>query len=192
MQSKPGAQINSKMLQIVTAPNPILSTQAKPVARVDKAVLNLVEEMEKALDSATDPIGVGLAAPQVDKSLNLFITKPTAKSKMLVFINPVIKAKSPLKQGKDNKKTFKLEGCLSLVNIWGEVQRSPEITVEYLDETGKKHNRQFKGFMATIVQHEVDHLNGILFPKRVLEQNGTLYQSSKNSKGEDDFEELKI
>jgi peptide deformylase len=78
------------------------------------------------------------------------------------------------------------------VNIWGEVQRSPEITVEYLDETGKAHKRQFRGFMATIVQHEVDHLNGILFPKRVLEQGGTLYHSSKNSKGEDEFEELKI
>jgi len=81
---------------------------------------------------------------------------------------------------------------LSLVNIWGEVERSPEITLEYLDESGKSHNRKFSGFMATIIQHEVDHLNGILFPKRVLEQNGTLYQSSKNAKGEDEFEELII
>lgn len=180
------------MLSIVTAPNPVLSTKAKPVARVDKAILNLVEQMEESLDKATDPIGVGLAAPQVGKSLDLFITKPTAKSKIFVFINPKITAKQPLKEEKDNKKTFKLEGCLSLVNIWGEVQRAPEITVEYLDETGKEHKRQFQGFMATIIQHEVDHLNGILFPKRVLEQGGTLYQSSKNSKGEDKFEELKI
>jgi peptide deformylase len=180
------------MLSIVTAPNPVLSTKAKPVARVDKAILNLVEQMEESLDKATDPIGVGLAAPQVGKSLDLFITKPTAKSKMFVFINPKITAKLPLKEEKDNKKTFKLEGCLSLVNIWGEVQRAPEITVEYLDETGKEHKRQFQGFMATIIQHEVDHLNGVLFPKRVLEQKGTLYQSYKNSKGEDEFEELKI
>lgn len=180
------------MLQIVTAPNPVLSTKAKPVARVDKAILNLIEQMEESLDKATDPIGVGLAAPQVGKSLNLFITKPTAKSRMLVFINPKITVKQPLREEKDNKKTFKLEGCLSLVNIWGEVQRSPEITVEYLDETGKTHNRQFRGFLATIIQHETDHLNGILFPKKVLEQKGALYHSSKNSKGEDEFEELKI
>jgi len=180
------------MLQIVTAPNPVLSTKAKPVAKIDKAILNLVTEMEESLDKATDPIGVGLAAPQVGKSLDLFITKPTAKSKMFVFINPRITAKKPLKTEKEGKKTFKLEGCLSLVNIWGEVQRSPEITVEYLDETGKAHKRNFQGFMATIIQHEVDHLNGILFPKRVLEQKGTLYHSSKNSKGEDEFEELKI
>ena len=180
------------MLQIITAPDPVLSIKAKPVTRVDKAILNLVEEMEESLDKATDPIGVGLAAPQVGKSLDLFITKPTAKSKMLVFINPKITAKKTLQAEKDNKKTFKLEGCLSLVNIWGEVQRSPEITVEYLDETGKTHKRQFRGFMATIIQHEVDHLDGILFPRRVLEQKRTLYQSSKNSKGEDEFEELKI
>lgn len=180
------------MLQIVTAPNPVLSTKAKPVAKVDKAILNLVTEMEESLDKATDPIGVGLAAPQVGKSLDLFITKPTAKSKMFVFINPLITAKKPLPKEKDNKKTFKLEGCLSLVNIWGEVERSPEITVKYLDETGKAHKRQFQGFMATVIQHEVDHLSGVLFPKRVLEQGGTLYQSSKNSKGEDEFEELKI
>ena len=78
------------------------------------------------------------------------------------------------------------------MNIWGEVQRFPEISVEYMDESGKVHKRKFTGFMAIIIQHEVDHLNGILFPKRVLEQHGTLYQSSKNSKGEDEFEELII
>ena len=180
------------MLQIVTAPNPVLSAKAKPVVKVDKAILNLVAEMEEALDEATDPIGVGLAAPQVGKSLDLFVTKPTAKSRMFVFINPKITAKKSAPAEKENKKTFKLEGCLSLVNIWGEVERSPEITAEYLDETGKMHKRQFRGFLATIIQHEVDHLNGILFPKRVLEQRGALYHSSKNSKGEDEFEELKI
>jgi peptide deformylase len=180
------------MLQIVTAPNPVLSTKAKSVAKVDRAILNLLSQMEESLDKATDPIGVGLAAPQIGKSLDIFITKPTAKSKMLVFINPKIMDRMPLLTEKDEKKPYKLEGCLSLINIWGEVQRSPEITVAYQDETGKTHKRKFTGFMATIIQHEVDHLNGILFPKRVLEQKGTLYQSSKNSKGEDEFEELKI
>jgi peptide deformylase len=72
------------------------------------------------------------------------------------------------------------------------VERSPEIFVEFLDETGKLHKRKFTGFMATVIQHEVDHLNGTLFPKRVLEQGGTLYESKKNAKGEDEFEELRI
>lgn len=180
------------MLNIVKAPNPVLSTKAKKVIKVDRAVLDLIKEMEKSLNAASDPVGVGLAAPQVGKSLNLFIAKPTVKSPISVFINPKITIQKPLIGEKDGKKTHKLEGCLSLVNIWGEVERSPEIVLEYTDETGKLHKRKFRGFMATIIQHEVDHLNGILFPKRVLEQNGTLYQSSKNSKGEDEFEELKI
>jgi len=180
------------MLAIVKAPNPVLSQKAKPIAKVDRAVLNLIEEMEQSLNAASDPVGVGLAAPQVGKSLNLFISKPTAKAAISVFINPKITSQKPLVTEKDGKKTHKLEGCLSLVNIWGEVERSPEIILEYTDETGRMHKRKFSGFMATIVQHEVDHLNGILFPKRVLEQGGTLYQSSKNDKGEDEFEELSI
>jgi len=180
------------MLAIVKAPNPVLSTKAKRVLKVDRVILNLIEEMGKSLNAASDPVGVGLAAPQVGKSLSIFIAKPTVKSPILVFINPQIKAKKPLEKHTDEKKPFKLEGCLSLVNIWGEVERSPEITLEYQNETGKLHKRKFTGFMATIIQHEVDHLNGILFPKRVLEQDGVLYQSSKNSKGEDEFEELRI
>ncbi len=180
------------MLEIVTAPNPILSQKAKNIAKIDRAILNLIEQMEESLNKASDPIGVGLAAPQVGKNLSLFITKPTPKSRTFVFINPRIMAKKPFPKEKNEEKPRKLEGCLSLVNIWGEVQRSPEIMVEYLDETGKLHKRKLRGFMATIIQHEVDHLSGILFPKRVLEQGGTLYQSSKNSKGEDEFEELKI
>jgi peptide deformylase len=180
------------MLAIVKAPNPVLSIKAKQVGKVDRAILNLIEEMEKSLNAASDPVGVGLAAPQVGKSLNLFIAKPTVKSPISIFINPKITIQKPIEVEKDGKKTHKLEGCLSLVNIWGEVERSPEIVLEYLDETGKFHKRKFTGFMATIIQHEVDHLNGILFPKRVLEQGGTLYQSSKNAKGEDEFEELRI
>ncbi len=181
------------MLDIIKAPNPILSLQAKPVAKVDKAVLNLIEQMEQALNAAFDPVGVGLAAPQVGKSLQLFIVKPTSKSPISVFINPKITAKKPLlSENEENKKPYKLEGCLSLKDIWGEVQRSPEIVLEYLDQTGKLHKRKLSGFMAIIIQHEYDHLEGILFPKRVLEQGGTLYESHKNSKGEDEFEELKI
>jgi peptide deformylase len=147
--------------------------------------------MEESLDFATDPIGVGLAAPQVGKSLAIFIIKPTEKSKAQVFINPKItKIEEPT--GKAKGKTKKLEGCLSLHNIWGEVERAKAVWLEYLDETGKPHHKKFTGFIATIIQHEVDHLNGILFPKRVLEQKGTLYESKKNNKGEDIFEELTI
>lgn len=180
------------MLKIVTAPNPVLSTKAKTIAKVDQAVLKLIEQMEESLNAASDPIGVGLAAPQVDKSLAIFIAKPSEKAKIQAFINPKIVKIEDGKVGKAKGKTKKLEGCLSLKDIWGEVERAKAIELDYLDIEGKPHHKKFTGFIATIIQHEVDHLNGILFPKRVLEQKGTLYESKKNSKGEDIFEELTI
>ena len=184
------------MLEIVKAPNPVLSGKAKKIAGVDKAVSKLIEDMKQALEASTDPIGVGLAAPQVGKSLQLFIAKPTVRSRILVFINPRIFKKvnklSEAASEAQKEEHRKLEGCLSLKDIWGEVDRYDSVWVSYVDETGKKHKRRFDGFLATIIQHETDHLNGILFPKRVLEQKGTLYKSEKDEKGEDVFEEIKI
>jgi peptide deformylase len=193
------------MTEIILAPNKILSETAKEVDKVDSLVLKVVADMKKALDSASDPIGVGLAAPQIGKALRIFIAKPTRNSKHIVFINPKIISKSSnvvlpyIKNSKkiEAKKPRKskdklLEGCLSLKDIWGEVARPKEITVSYLDEEGKSHKKDLKGFMAVIVQHEIDHLDGILFTKRVLEQNGKLYQSHKDKKGEDIFEEIDL
>ena len=187
------------MLKIVTAPNSVLSYIAKHVPRINAGVVGLVEEMKKILARTTDPKGVGLAAPQVGKPLRIFIAKPTDKSNFMVFINPEIIAQSSqvdyVKRPKNDvseKASKKLEGCLSLPAIWGPVLRSSSITISYLDEHGKSHKKQFSNFLATIVQHEIDHLNGILFPKRVLEQKGKLYKSHKNEKGEDVFEEIDI
>jgi peptide deformylase len=180
------------MLDIISAPNEVLSQNAKEVEKIDESIIKLLKDMEISLNSATDPIGVGLAAPQIGRSLRIFIAKPTLKSKLHVFINPkIIKLSAPQKK-KSEERTRKLEGCLSLPNIWGEVLRYDQIFLEYEDEKGEKHEKLFKGFLATIIQHEVDHLDGILFPKRVLEQKGTLYKSEKNEKGEDVFEELAI
>jgi peptide deformylase len=179
------------MLKIIIAPNSVLSNKTKSVIKVDKDVLALIKQMEETLNFATDPIGVGLAAPQVDKSLAIFIAKPTDKAKLQVFINPRI-TKVEESASKSKGKTKKLEGCLSLKDIWGEVERAKAVWLDYMDEAGKQHHKKFTGFIATIIQHEVDHLNGILFPKRVLEQKGILYESKKNSKGEDIFEELTI
>lgn len=197
------------MLKIVQAPNPVLSQEAREVKKIDKEIIKLLEEMSKTLLAARDPIGVGLAAPQVGESLRIFIAKPTPKSKIQIFINPRIEAsdkkqeaglpaEAQAKEGpraKDKEGT-KLEGCLSLQNIWGEVKRDEKVTIEYQQLT-KNHElitkiSVFSGFMATVIQHEMDHLYGILFPKRVLEQKGPLYKSSKNDKGEDIFEEIEV
>lgn len=204
------------MLPILSAPHAMLSQKAEPIAKVDKAVLKLIGEMKQALEAAKDPIGVGLAAPQVGKLLRLFIVKPTPKFTIQVFINPKIVSSikyHPSAEGLSKKNdsipntkykisfgpelkteghNTRLEGCLSLPNIWGEVKREPELPISYLDERGKTHTRKIKGLISTIIQHEMDHLNGILFPKRVLEQKGKLYKSHKNEKGEDLFEEISL
>lgn len=186
------------MTNILTAPNSVLSQKAQQVKKIDKSILQLIEEMKQALLAAKDPEGVGLAAPQVGKPLQIFIMKPTPKSKILVCINPKIRTKSPdlveIKRPKSSKYKGpkKLEGCLSLPSIWGEVLRSPKVTLWYLDENARPHKKTFTDFIATIIQHEIDHLQGVLFPKRVLEQKGKLYKSHKDEKGQEVFEEIEI
>lgn len=193
------------MLKTVTAPHSILSQSAKQVSKINTNILKLIEEMKETLLAAKDPEGVGLAAPQVGKSLQIFITKPTPKSPIQIFINPKIDSKTEISHltsndGRRNKlnKTSrkksqtKLEGCLSLPNTWGEVIRHLSIKLSYLDEKGKIHTKTFRRLPSIIIQHEIDHLNGILFPKRVLEQKGKLYKSHKNEKNEDVFEEIEI
>jgi peptide deformylase len=192
------------MMKIVQAPNPVLSGQAKAVGNIDRGILRLIKEMEETLVGARDPEGVGLAAPQVGKSLQIFIIKQTPRSQTQVFINPIIEEfvgenniawGRTSEEGEGEKESgsgVQLEGCLSLYSIWGEVKRYPGVVVSYMDESGKRRRRTFSGFIAVIIQHEFDHLQGILFPKRVLEQKGKLYKSSKNNMGESVFEEIEI
>ncbi len=180
-------------MKIVQAPETVLSTKAKPIKKITKEISELIEEMKHTLVRTKDPEGVGLAAPQVGKSLQLFIIKPDKKSPFTVFINPEIITLDPIKRV-ENKKldNQKLEGCLSLKNIWGIVHRSPKVTIKYLDDQGISHEETYSDFYATIVQHEYDHLQGILFPKRVLEQKERLFKSRLDEKGEEIFEPLEI
>ena len=184
------------MLKIVNAPNKVLSQQAKPIEKIDKAIHKLIKDMEKTLIIAKDPEGVGLAAPQVEVSLQLFLVKQTSKSPTLVFINPKIEEyiddEPEQKEKEDKEKGVQLEGCLSLQDIWGVVKRSHSVVLSYQDETGKDHKRKFSGFIATIIQHEVDHLSGFLFTKRVLEQKNPLYNCKKYENGEVEYEKIEL
>ncbi|OGH47969.1 MAG: peptide deformylase [Candidatus Levybacteria bacterium RIFCSPLOWO2_01_FULL_39_10] len=182
------------MLKIITAPDKILAKKTENYIFKDKDryLPRFLKGMEASLLSADDPKGVGLAAPQVGKSVSIFMAKPSEKSKISVFINPVmLDTKSRPKKNTKGREYRKLEGCLSLPNIWGEVVRADEIKLSYFDEKGKVHVEKFDGFMATVIQHEIDHLVGILFPKRVLEQGGKLFKSRKEN-GKDVFDELEI
>lgn len=192
-------------MKILTTPNQMLLNKADPVRKFDKKLARIVDEMRKTLDKTTDPVGVGLAAPQVGILKRIFLVKPEENGKILVFINPkTLKTSSEeeipkflnskkVEQKKPRKSRGKLlEGCLSIPNIWGNVSRKKEIKLEFQDEQGKKHNETFNGFLATIIQHELDHLEGILFTKHVLAQKEQLYRSYKNKEGEDEFEEIEI
>lgn len=172
------------MLKIVAAPNNILTTPALPVTDFGESLQQLIKEMEKTLCAQTDPPGVGLAAPQVGVNLTLFITKPSVKKKdVYAYVNPKIlnkvqssNTKSSSKSKTQKRKRQPLEGCLSVARIWGPVRRAAKVRLEYHTPAGDKKVAWFSGFEATIIQHEVDHLNGILFTQRVLEQKNLLYE----------------
>lgn len=179
-------------MEIIQAPHPILSQQAKPVGAITKNIRDLIATMKSTLLAAHDPEGVGLAAPQLGKPLQIFIAKPTDSSPITVFINPKVTMGKSTNSKPQTAGKFQLEGCLSLQNIWGTVKRVPKVTITYMDETGKLHEKTCSRFLAIIIQHEYDHLHGILFPKRVLEQKGKLYKSKKDKEGKDVFEEINI
>lgn len=173
------------MLKIVSVPHPVLFSPTKLVSKIDEKIKILIAEMEETLIAQKDPKGVGLAANQVGIDLSLFIIKPTEKANIKVFINPkVIKIVTDnikrIANKKTRKKPVKLEGCLSIPRIWGPVKRAKKIYLEYQDLTGEIKKDWFKGFEATIIQHEVDHLNGVVFTQRSVEQGEKLYKETNN------------
>lgn len=174
---------------IVRIPNGVLSKKAERVKAFDRNLCKLVVELKENLLASKNPKGVGLAAPQIGVSKRVFTIKPTESSQIRVFVNPKILKRSKEETHAHDKR---LEGCLSIPNIWGKVKRAERITIAYEDEHGIAHEETFTGFPAVIIQHEMDHLDGVLFTQKVLEQNGKLYSPTKNENGEDVFEEIKV
>lgn len=171
------------MLKIVTVPNPVLTAPTQKVRTITPKIRRLVEQMKETLVSQRDPEGVGLAATQVGESLSIFIMRPTLKGEIKVCINPEAKAVVSKDVVHDSKtlrakksKHAKMEGCLSIPRIWAPLKRKGKVHLDYEDLDGNNHSEDYEGFEAIIVAHEVDHLNGILFTQRCLEQNITLYE----------------
>ncbi|MBI2601002.1 peptide deformylase [Candidatus Daviesbacteria bacterium] len=171
-------------MQVVQAPDQKLRVKTKVVKKVNSGLKKLTEEMIKLTKSFQDPEGVGLAATQIGLGECFFVGKIGGDFK--TFINPRI-----VSLGKKTKKYF--EGCLSIPNYYGEINRSLSLKATYQDLQGQMHTESLKGVDAWIFQHEVDHLNGILFPDRVLEQKGKFYKfTGKDKTGRDMFEEVTI
>ncbi|TSC73200.1 MAG: peptide deformylase [Parcubacteria group bacterium Gr01-1014_70] len=159
---------------IVIEPNPVLhqrATEVPPSEITSKHIQRVVKEMETALRGTRE--GIGIAAPQVGHSLRIFLASEEAlrweefeetpreerKKKQwtyYAFINPVIKKRS-------TKKSRDAEGCLSVPKTYGMVERAEKVTIEAYDETGKKFQRGTSKLYARVMQHEIDHLDGVLF-----------------------------
>lgn len=137
------------VLPIVLVPDPVLRRKAKPVERVTKRIQRLVRDMA---DTMYDAKGVGLAAPQVGVSEQIIVADDGEG--LVCLINPRITSR----EGTE----VDVEGCLSIPNIVGYVERATSINVEGLDERGRPVRRRIEGHLARIIQHEVDHLHGVL------------------------------
>lgn len=140
------------MRKIITHPHPTLRRKAKPIKDIsDERIQALIPEM---VDIMMKNDGVGLAAPQIDESIRLVTIRYRDDS--LALINPTITNKSILKEIDE-------EGCLSVPSVYGMVKRCKKITVKYQDPSGKIRKLTGEGMLARVIQHEVDHLDGVLF-----------------------------
>ena len=142
----------SKLLPIITNPNPILYKKSVEIKQVQaKQFQRLCLDMAKTMKEKD---GVGLAAPQIGQNIRLIVIN--AKDGAICMINPKITKKSLIKEWGE-------EGCLSVPDVFGQVKRHKKITCKYLDKNGKEKKIQAQGLMARVIQHEIDHLDGILF-----------------------------
>lgn len=132
--------------------NEILRATSEPVKKIDKKILKLIKGMEESMKACK---GVGLAAPQVGSDVRI-ITVLIDNKNVVPMINPEITHHC-------DDMVYGEEGCLSLPGKWGQVKRYKEITVNFTDVKGEKRILKLDDFNARVVQHEIDHLNGILF-----------------------------
>jgi peptide deformylase len=144
------------VLPIITAPDPRLKIRAKPVAKVDGAVRRLMDDM---LETMYGAIGIGLAAPQVGALHRVIVidaAREGEKPNPLRLANPEIVWRS-------EELTIANEGCLSLPEHYADVSRAAEIRLRYLDHENEIRELSADGLLATCIQHEIDHLDGVLF-----------------------------
>jgi peptide deformylase len=153
------------ILDIVTFPDPFLRLKAKQVTKFDAELQTLIENMFETMRAAP---GVGLAAPQIGESVRLVVVEYTededenAKPKKYVLVNPEIVKRS-------EETITDLEGCLSLPGLAGTVERHQSVTVKAKNRFGKPIKLEAEEWLARIFQHEIDHLDGVLYIDRAEE-----------------------
>ena len=159
------------VVPILTTPNDILHKPAEKIREFDAETKKLITDLLDTLRDAKDPEGAGLAAPQIGVLKRALIARRFYRdpdnpeielSKEYVFVNPkIISSSEELVSG--------MEACLSIPDTYGLVERPKKIKVKALDEHGEVVRKTLTGFMARIVQHEIDHLDGILFTDKLVD-----------------------
>jgi peptide deformylase len=146
------------LLNLRLVPDAVLREVAQPVAKITPAILQLMDDM---LETMYEEAGVGLAAPQIGVLQRVIVIDVHAGKEHLTpqplqMVNPEIIAKS-------EETSIYEEGCLSIPQAHGDVERPARVTVRYMDRDGQEQQIDADGLLATCVQHEIDHLNGVLF-----------------------------
>jgi peptide deformylase len=141
---------------ILTAPDPRLKKKSKPVAAVDAAVRQLMDDMLETMYAAP---GIGLAAPQIGELTRVIVLDIDRED---VKTGPIVMANPEVIEASDEDATYE-EGCLSVPEHYSDVARPAKVTVRYLDRDGATRELACEGLLSTCVQHEIDHLDGILF-----------------------------
>jgi peptide deformylase len=141
---------------IITLPDPKLRLISKPIERVDNDLRRLIDDMQQTMYEAP---GIGLAAIQIAEPIRLLVVDISPKEgprDPIALVNPEILWSS------DERSAYE-EGCLSIPEYYEEIERPSSVRVAYVDRDGKQHEVQAEGLLATVLQHEIDHLNGVLF-----------------------------
>ncbi len=163
---------------IITVPDPLLKSISKPVDKINNEIKILINDMFETMYNAP---GIGLAAVQIGIPLRVVVIDISKgdEKKPYFFVNPNIVWRS------DKTSTYE-EGCLSIPNQFAEIERPESCRVEYLDLNNQKKEIEASGLLSTCIQHEIDHLNGILFIDYLskLKKNMIIKKVTKNNKSE--------
>ena len=163
--------------KILIIPDPVLRKKSDKVTSIDKSIKQLMNDM---LQIMYDAPGIGLAAIQIGipkRVVVMDLSKNEEKKNPMFFVNPEITWKS------DSKSSYE-EGCLSIPNQFAKIERSEKCNVKYLDYDGNEKKIEASGLLSTCIQHEIDHLNGILFIDYLskLKKDNIIKKVSKNQK----------
>jgi peptide deformylase len=167
--------ISVAILNIVKDPDPVLRKKAVKVRKVDDGIRKLADDM---FETMLDAPGVGLAAPQIGKSIRLITVHVPededdgTKETSLKLLNPEIVKAHGSQLGP--------EGCLSIPGWAGDVERAMNITVKAIDMNNRPVRIKAEGYLARVLQHEIDHLDGVLFPDRIEDKKNNMWPVSED------------